>query len=67
MNKTAISNWFMGLQDRICRDLEALDGKARFQEDLWEHHSGGGGRTRIIQNGDLIEKGGLISQVFTAN
>lgn len=49
----------MGLQDNICKQLEHEDGKAKFTEDLWEHTSGGGGRTRVITNGDLIEKGGV--------
>jgi coproporphyrinogen III oxidase len=47
------------LQDEICAGLEALDGKARFQEDKWERHGGGGGRTRVITQGNLLEKGGV--------
>jgi coproporphyrinogen III oxidase len=31
----------------------------RFQEDKWQHHSGGGGRTRVLQGGNIIEKGGV--------
>jgi coproporphyrinogen III oxidase len=53
-----IADWFKGLQDRICSSLETLDGKGKFQEDLWVRPEGGGGRTRIIE-GDLIEKGGV--------
>lgn len=65
MHKTNITDWFSTLQDSICRDLENLDGKARFREDPWERKGGGGGRTRIIENGDLIEKGGVnFSAVF---
>lgn len=59
LDKTAISNWFQSLQDSICRGLEAVDGKAKFQEDLWERAEGGGGRTRVIQNGNVLEKGGV--------
>jgi len=63
-NKTEIAEWFKGLQDRICSALEQEDGKATFEEDLWQHHSGGGGRTRLIQNGNVFEKGGVnFSQV----
>lgn len=58
MDKTQITDWFKGLQDRICGTLETLDGVGKFQEDLWVRKEGGGGRTRIIQ-GDLIEKGGV--------
>ena len=54
-----ITEDFKRLQDSICADLEQLDGKARFKQDKWQHHGGGGGRTRIIQNGDLIERGGV--------
>ncbi|PWJ57319.1 coproporphyrinogen oxidase [Dyadobacter jejuensis] len=54
-----IIGFFKDLQDQICKALEAEDGLGEFQEDLWEHHSGGGGRTRLIQDGAVIEKGGV--------
>lgn len=54
-----VKSFLMDLQDRICQALEASDGQARFKEDLWEHASGGGGRTRVIANGHVIEKGGV--------
>lgn len=47
------------LQDQICKGLEDIDGKAKFQEDLWERPEGGGGRTRVIENGAVFEKGGV--------
>jgi coproporphyrinogen III oxidase len=59
MQKEEIASWFQGLQDRICASLERADGKARFEEDLWERPGGGGGRTRIIRNGAILEKGGV--------
>jgi coproporphyrinogen III oxidase len=52
-----------GLQNRICAALEAVDGKARFIEDAWERPEGGGGRTRVIANGDVFEKGGVNTSV----
>lgn len=53
------------LQDTITSKLEKLDGKATFQEDLWKRAEGGGGRTRVIENGAIFEKGGVnISKVF---
>ena len=56
---------FKSLQDQICAGLEALDGRAKFQEDPWSRPEGGGGRTRLIQQGDLIEKGGVnFSHVY---
>ena len=47
------------LQDRITSALEAEDGKAKFREDLWERSEGGGGRTRVIEGGNVFEKGGV--------
>ena len=47
------------LQDRITTKLEEIDGKAKFQQDLWERAEGGGGRTRVIENGNVFEKGGV--------
>lgn len=50
------------LQDNICNALEAVDGKASFQEERWLRHpdgSEGGGRTRIISSGAVFEKGGV--------
>ena len=59
MDKVTISTWFKGLQDKICNDLELLDGKVKFVEDLWKRSAGGGGRTRVIREGRVIEKGGV--------
>ncbi|MGB0837852.1 MAG: oxygen-dependent coproporphyrinogen oxidase [Flavobacteriaceae bacterium] len=47
------------LQDEICSSIEAADGKAKFEEDLWDRPEGGGGRTRVISNGKVFEKGGV--------
>ncbi|WP_111683115.1 oxygen-dependent coproporphyrinogen oxidase [Winogradskyella tangerina] len=47
------------LQDTITSKLEAIDGKAKFREDLWERPEGGGGRTRVIEHGNVFEKGGV--------
>ena len=43
----------------ICAELEAEDGKAKFVEDNWERPGGGGGHTRVIQHGNVFEKGGV--------
>ena len=45
MNREEIATLFMQLQDRICNNLEAIDGKSRFIEDKWERNEGGGGRS----------------------
>lgn len=50
--------WLKGLQDRITTKIESLDGHA-FVEDLWEREEGGGGRSRLLRNGSLVEKGGV--------
>ena len=59
LGRENISEWFKGLQDRICKALEGADGEAKFIEDNWVREEGGGGRTRIIQHGNVIEKGGV--------
>jgi coproporphyrinogen III oxidase len=47
------------IQDDICRGLEAADGSGKFVEELWDREGGGGGRTRVMQNGSVIERGGV--------
>jgi coproporphyrinogen III oxidase len=65
MNKEWIAEQFRLLQDNICNRLEQVDGKGKFIEDKWNREEGGGGRTRIIRNGGVIEKGGVaFSEVF---
>lgn len=59
MSREEIATLFMQLQDRICNNLEAIDGRSQFIEDKWDRNEGGGGRTRIIQEGGVIEKGGV--------
>ncbi|MEN1783688.1 MAG: oxygen-dependent coproporphyrinogen oxidase [Bacteroidota bacterium] len=59
--------YIQDLQDTITEAIAAEDGKAKFQEDLWERPEGGGGRTRVIENGRVFEKGGVnISAVHGA-
>ncbi|MBR9827088.1 MAG: oxygen-dependent coproporphyrinogen oxidase [Oceanospirillales bacterium] len=54
-----VKEYLLGLQDRICAALEQADGEGRFAEDSWERAEGGGGRTRVISQGAVIEKGGV--------
>jgi coproporphyrinogen III oxidase len=64
-NKEQISQAFQSLQDHICEALEVLDAGQTFQEDKWQRAEGGGGRTRILAHGNLIEKGGVnFSEVY---
>jgi coproporphyrinogen III oxidase len=51
------------LQNDICSALEQADGKAKFFEDAWQREEGGGGKTRVIANGDVFEKGGVNTSV----
>ena len=55
----AAAAYFQELQDQICTALEGLDGTGRFQEDLWHHEGGGGGRTRVLVEGGVFEKAGV--------
>jgi coproporphyrinogen III oxidase len=59
LTKEQIAADYQQIQDEICAALEQVDGIAKFEEEKWEREGGGGGRTRIIQNGDILEKGGV--------
>lgn len=58
-------DFIYGLQDKICKAIEQLDGKATFKEDEWQRAEGrgGGGLTRVIANGNVFEKGGVNTSV----
>ncbi|MEM7706477.1 MAG: oxygen-dependent coproporphyrinogen oxidase [Pseudomonadota bacterium] len=58
MNKAAVKEYLTGLQSRICESLSAIDGK-EFSAESWEHANGGGGLSRIIEDGEVLEKGGV--------
>jgi len=57
--KQQFTQYIQNLQNEICSAFEEVDGKAKFREDLWERDGGGGGRTRVIEKGDVFEKGGV--------
>jgi len=61
--KEEFTEFIRNLQDEICEALEKLDGKARFVEDEWQRPGGGGGRSRVISNGNIFEKGGVSTSV----
>ncbi|MCB1640032.1 MAG: oxygen-dependent coproporphyrinogen oxidase, partial [Thiothrix sp.] len=56
---TEVKNYLLALQDDICRQLEAEDGQGRFVADNWSREQGGGGRTRVLADGQVIEQGGV--------
>ena len=61
----AVKDYLLGLQDHICEELAKEDGSATFREDSWDREQGGGGRSRVLENGAVIEKGGVnFSHVF---
>jgi len=55
-----VKNYLLDLQDRICAMLEAEEGVARFRTDEWNRNEGGGGRSRVLENGHILEKGGVL-------
>ncbi len=57
--KDKFYNYILKLQDIITSQIESVDGSAKFSEDIWKRKEGGGGRTRVIENGAVIEKGGV--------
>lgn len=57
------TNFIHDLQNKICSALEGVDGKATFFEDAWERPEGGGGKTRVIANGNVFEKGGVNTSI----
>jgi coproporphyrinogen III oxidase len=57
--RSQTQEFFSSLQDKICRALEAADGKAKFREDQWHREGGGGGRTRVMEGGAIFEKAGV--------
>jgi len=65
MSIERVKTYLLGLQDDICRGLEKEDGKGRFEEDIWQREAGGGGRTRVLAQGDVFEQAGVnFSHVY---
>ena len=63
--KDKFFQYIQHLQNQITSKLEEVDGMAKFKEDIWERPEGGGGKTRVIENGKVFEKGGVnISAVY---
>ncbi|MBZ0072326.1 MAG: oxygen-dependent coproporphyrinogen oxidase [Gammaproteobacteria bacterium] len=59
-----VEHYLRNLQDRICAALTRLDGRP-FREDTWNREGGGGGRSRVLEDGALFEKAGInFSKVY---
>lgn len=54
-----VKKYLLALQNNICRFIEAEEGEAKFKEDEWQHKEGGGGITRVLAEGKIIEKAGV--------
>ncbi|ESP91623.1 MULTISPECIES: oxygen-dependent coproporphyrinogen oxidase [Pseudoalteromonas] len=68
VNLETVKAFLLQLQDDICQGLEQADGSGKFVEDSWERAEGGGGRTRVLKGGTVIEQGGVnYSHVFGAS
>ena len=66
--KARVSQFMQTIQDEICAGLEELDGKGKFKEDSWQREEGGGGRSRVMTNGNIFEQGGVnFSEVWGDN
>jgi coproporphyrinogen III oxidase len=59
INKEAVKEFLLGLQEKICQELEAADGKASFHRDQWDRKLGGGGISKVISDGAVFQKGGV--------
>ena len=63
--KDQVRQMMQGLQDEICQALEQVDGVGKFRQDAWERPEGGGGRSRVMCDGDVFEQGGVnFSEVW---
>ncbi|MBE9117783.1 oxygen-dependent coproporphyrinogen oxidase [Lusitaniella coriacea LEGE 07157] len=64
-SKARVKEFMQQLQDEICTALEQLDAGNTFQEDSWEREEGGGGRSRVLREGNVFEQGGVnFSEVW---
>lgn len=59
LSKEEIRDWFINLQNTICLQLEEADGKGKFINDPWQRAGGGGGISRVLTEGNILEKGGV--------
>jgi len=58
MDSQAVHDYFSGLQERIVSALEVVDRKG-FTRDSWQRPEGGGGTTCIVEDGTVLERGGV--------
>ncbi|MFZ8982957.1 MAG: oxygen-dependent coproporphyrinogen oxidase [Steroidobacteraceae bacterium] len=59
VDRQAVKAYLVDLQERICSGLERADGRGRFQQDRWQRPEGGGGESRVLRDGALLEQAGV--------
>ena len=59
VDRVAVRAWLAGLHEGLVDALERADGGARFSRDRWERPGGGGGDSRVLKDGALLEQGGV--------
>lgn len=59
MNAAEVEGYLRSLQNKICATLEQIDGSAAFATEAWDRNEGGGGISRVLAEGEVIEKGGV--------
>ena len=60
-----VRGYLLNLQNSICNAFEKADGTGRFRDDAWSRREGGGGRSRVMEEGAVFEKAGInFSHVF---
>ncbi len=59
VNASAVKAYLMDLQDKICAGLQEEDGAGQFMEECWNREEGGGGRSRVMQSGEVFESAGI--------
>ena len=66
MNTPQVKEFLINLQDNIVKGLEQIDGKT-FKRDRWDRPEGGGGMSSVIEEGNVLERGGVnFSHVYGA-
>ena len=55
----SVKNYLQDLQDRICASLQQFESNHHFLEESWTRSEGGGGRSRVLENGEVFEKAGI--------
>jgi len=58
MDVAAVKNYLLDLQNRIVVGIQKVDGK-QFRRDSWDRPEGGGGISALVEEGNVLERGGV--------